>query len=314
MSTQPADPTALPDSIDRPDEPNARNGFFYALGAYGLWGLFPLFLKLVEHVHPAEVVAHRVLWSIPIAGILIILLRRTADLKRAFASPRILAMMALTAALVSVNWGVFVWTIQLNIASQGALGYYINPLLSVMLGAILLGEKLKRLQWAAIGLAALAVLLLAVAGGRFPWIALVLATTFALYGFFRKTVNIGPTQGFFLETIILAPVALGYLLWVGNSQGIGGNGLAFASSTSNTLLLLCCGPATAIPLILYAFAAKNMRLSTLGLMQYIAPTGIFLIAFLVFDEPPEFWTMTAFVLIWSALALYSWSAFSGAGE
>jgi chloramphenicol-sensitive protein RarD len=291
------------------DAAAARRGFFFALSAYIFWGVQPLFMKLVAHIPAAEVVAHRVLWSLPIAGIVLLILGRTADVKAALRSPRTLVMAALTASIITVNWGIYVWAIAVDRAVETALGYYINPLVSVMLGAVLLGEKLKPLQIVAVGLAALAVVLLTVEAGGLPWVSLALALSFAAYGFLRKTLPIGPSQGFFLEVLILALPALAYVLWL---QANGAGHFSAALPGDLTLLLLC-GPVTATPLLLYAFGAKLLRLSTIGIMQYIGPTLILLMAVFVFGEPFGGVRAVAFMLIWAALVLYTWSMFANRG-
>lgn len=296
-------PDALP-------EGGARRGFVYALLAYGLWGLLPLFLKAVSHLPALEVVAHRVLWSVPIAGAVLVASGRTADLKAALRSPRTIALASLTAGLITINWGLYVWAIAVERTVETSLGYYINPLMSVVMGAVLLGERLSRAQVAALGLAAVAVVLLTVEAGILPWVSLVLAGSFAIYGFLRKTLPIGPSQGFFLEVLILSIPALAYVVWL---QAAGVSHFV-PSQPGNVLLLLACGPATAVPLLLYGFGAKLLKLSTIGIMQYIAPTGIFLIAVFVFGEPFGMVRAAAFALIWVALAIYTWSMFSQARD
>jgi chloramphenicol-sensitive protein RarD len=289
-------PDALP-------EGGARRGFVYALLAYGLWGLLPLFLKAVSHLPALEVVAHRILWSVPIAGAVLVASGRTADLKAALRSPRTVALASLTAGLITVNWGLYVWAIAAERTVETSLGYYINPLMSVVMGAVLLGERLSRAQIAALGLAAAAVMLMTVEAGILPWVSLVLAGSFAIYGFLRKTLPIGPSQGFFLEVLILSVPALAYVVWL---QATGASHF-LPSQPRDMLLLLACGPATAVPLLLYGFGAKLLKLSTIGIMQYIAPTGIFLIAVFVFGEPFGMVRLVAFALIWVALAIYTWS-------
>ena len=289
-------PDALP-------EGGARRGFVYALLAYGLWGLLPLFLKAVSHLPALEVVAHRILWSVPIAGAVLVAAGRTADLKAALRSPRTIALASLTAGLITINWGLYVWAIAVERTVETSLGYYINPLMSVVMGAVLLGERLSRAQIAALGLATAAVVLMTVEAGIVPWVSLVLAGSFAIYGFLRKTLPIGPSQGFFLEVLILSVPALAYVVWL---QATGASHF-LPSQPRDMLLLLACGPATAVPLLLYGFGAKLLKLSTIGIMQYIAPTGIFLIAVFVFGEPFGMVRLVAFALIWVALAIYTWS-------
>ncbi|WP_187970342.1 EamA family transporter RarD [Aquibium microcysteis] len=296
-------PDALP-------EGGARRGFVYALLAYGLWGTLPLFLKAVSHLPALEVVAHRVLWSIPIAGAVLVATGRTGDLKAALRSPRTVALASLTAGLISINWGIYVWAIAVERTVETSLGYYINPLMSVVMGMVLLGERLSRSQVAALGLATCAVILMTVEAGVLPWVALVLAGSFTIYGFLRKTLPIGPSQGFFLEILILSVPALAYAIWL----HVSGTSHFVVSQPQNMMLLLACGPATAVPLLLYGFGAKLLKLSTLGIMQYIAPTGIFLIAVFAFGEPFGMARLVAFALIWVALAIYTWSMVSQARD
>jgi len=277
------------------------HGLLMAIAAYGLWGVMPLFMKAVAHISPLEVLAHRALWSVPIAGVVLLVLGRTADIRKAFVTPRMLGMAALTAGLISINWGVYVWAIAAGRTVETALGYYINPLVSIAMGALILREKLNFFQIAAVGLAVIAVAVLTVDAGGVPWVSLVLAFSFACYGFLRKTLPIGPSQGFFLETFILSIPALGYALWL----AAGGQGHFGLSDMNDTLLLLACGPVTAVPLLLYAFGAKLLRITTIGIMQYIAPTMIFLIAVFVFGEPFGGVRALAFILIWTALAVYT---------
>lgn len=296
-------PDALP-------EGGARRGFVYALLAYGLWGLLPLFLKAVSHLPALEVVAHRILWSVPIAGAVLVATGRTGDLKAALRSPRTVALASLTAGLITINWGLYVWAIAVERTVETSLGYYINPLMSVVMGAVLLGERLSRAQVAALALATVAVVLMTVEAGVLPWVSLVLAGSFAIYGFLRKTLPIGPSQGFFLEVLILSVPALAYAIWL---QATGVSHFV-PSQPRDMLLLLACGPATAVPLLLYGFGAKLLKLSTIGIMQYIAPTGIFLIAVFAFGEPFGMVRLAAFALIWVALAIYTWSMFSQARD
>ncbi len=274
-------------------------GFAYAVIAYLMWGFLPLYMKAIIHIPPVEIIAHRILWSVPIAGLILIVLGRTGDVVRALKTPRMVGMAAITAALISVNWGVYVWAIANDRALDAALGYYINPLFSVALGAILLREKLAAAQWVAVGLAGLAVAILTISAGVLPWVALVLMTSFGIYGFLRKTLPIGPNQGFLLEVLLLCPLAVAYLIWLGPT------GHWINGSWQDVALLIGTGAVTAIPLMLYANGAKGLKLSTIGLLQYIAPTMIFLIAVFVFNEPFGPARAIAFPLIWGALILYT---------
>ena len=275
-------------------------GLAYAMGAYVIWGFLPLYMKLVDHIPAVEVVANRVIWAVPLAAALLIYRRRTADLFLALRTPRMLAMACVTAVLVSINWGIYVWSIAADRALDAALGYYINPLFSVALGAMLLGERLSRAQWLAISLAAVAVGVLWYDAGSLPWPAVGLTVSWGFYAFFKKSLPIGPNQGFLLEVLILLPFAIGY---VGYLAAAGQGHLG--ASLSDTSLLLGMGVVTAVPLILYANGAKLLRLSTIGILQYSAPTMIFLLAVLVFDESFDRARMIAFPLIWAALVIYT---------
>lgn len=294
MTTQ-----TVPTNVDS----GARRGFILALGAYLLWGLLPFYMKAVAHLPLAEVVAHRIIWSVPIAAAVLIWLGRTADFKAALRSPRMLAMAALTAALITVNWSIYVWAIAVDRTVETALGYYINPLVNVLVGALLLGERLNRLQIVAVALAAIAVIVLTVEGGKLPWVSLALAFSFAAYGFFRKTLPIGPSQGFLLEVLILSVPSLAYVVWL----ALASEGHFASGNTTDTLLFMGSGIVTAVPLLLFAFGARLLRLSTIGIMQYIAPTIVFLIAVFIFGEPFDTTQAIAFGLIWAALAIYTWS-------
>lgn len=287
-------------TASRPNADTPR-GFAFAVAAYLMWGFLPLYMKALGHIPPSEVVAHRILWSVPVAGAILVWLGRTGDLWRALRSPRMLAMGLVTAALISVNWGVYVWAIGSGHALDAALGYYINPLFSIALGALVLRERLTRGQLAAIALALAAVAILTWDAGRLPVVALSLTVTWGFYALCKRALPIGPNQGFMLEVLILLPPAVAYLVWLWAAGGAHFGGLA-----GDTWLLLGCGIVTAVPLMVYANGAKGLRLSTIGILQYIAPTMIFLTAVFLFGEPFSGVKLVAFCLIWAALAVYSW--------
>jgi chloramphenicol-sensitive protein RarD len=275
-------------------------GFIFALSAYLLWGFLPFYMKMVAHIPVLEVLAHRVIWSVPIAALILVWLRRTDDLAIALRSPRTLMFAGLTATLISVNWGTYVWAIGAGRALETALGYYINPLFSVLLGALFLGERLTRFQIAAVALAAIAVTIITVDAGGLPWVSLVLAVSWGFYALSKRALPIGPAQGFLLEVLILSVPALAFVTYefaTGSSH--------FGLSFSDTALLVGCGVVTAVPLILYANGAKGLRLSTIAIMQYIAPSMIFVIAVFVFREPFTTGRLIGFLFIWAALALYT---------
>ncbi|MGZ2502293.1 chloramphenicol-sensitive protein RarD [Rhizobium beringeri] len=301
-------PMSTDASVPLAKNEDSPRGFAFALTAYLLWGFLPIYMKAVAHISPAEVIAHRIVWSLPLAGIVLIVLGRTQDIRAALSSPRMLAMAALTASLITVNWGTYVWAIGAGHSLDAALGYFINPLFSIFLGAVFLKEKLQPLQIAAIVLAALAVAILALDSGGIPWVALTLAISWGFYALLRKTLPLGPNQGFFLEVLILSGPALLYILYLEFGSG---QGHLYRTGLADTTLLLGCGVITAVPLMIYANGAKLLKLSTIGIMQYIAPTMIFLIAVFVFHEPFGTARMIAFPLIWAGLFLYSWSMLKG---
>ncbi|MDS9947163.1 MAG: EamA family transporter RarD [Planktomarina sp.] len=276
-------------------------GLAFAVSAYLMWGGLPLYMKLLDHVPAAEVVAHRVVWSVPIAMLVLVALGRTSDLLTALASPRTLAMGVLTAALISLNWGIYVWAIGSGHALDAALGYYINPLFSMALGIVFLGERPSRSQIVAIVLAIGAVVIITLAAGTMPWVAIGLFVSWGFYALCKKQLPVGPNQGFLLEVLILLLPALAYIAWLSLQQ----RGHFLTLSWYDSMLLLGCGAVTAIPLMLYANGAKRLRLTTIAVLQYIAPTMIFLCAVLVFDEPLGQARMIAFPMIWAALVIYS---------
>jgi chloramphenicol-sensitive protein RarD len=280
---------------------DTREGFIYALSAYLLWGFLPLYMKAVAHIPAMEVVGHRILWSLPVAGIIIWVTGLAGDLGRVLRNPKMLAQSALCALLITINWGIYVWAIGAGRALETALGYYVNPLFSILLASVLLKEKLSVLQWMAIGLAAAAVALITWGARGLPLVALGLTITWGFYAFLKKTLPVGGTQGFFLEVMMLSPFAVALIVWTEAS----GDGHFIGGTAQDTGLLAISGLVTAIPLILYANGAKLLRLSTIGIMQYIAPTMIFLTAVFIFREPFDTIRAISFAMIWAALALYS---------
>ena len=284
-----------------PYDEDTPRGFAFALVAYLLWGFLPFYMKAVAHIPAIEVVAHRIIWSVPIAAVVLIFLGRTQDIRIALRTPRTLMMALLTASIITVNWGIYVWSIGAGRAVEAALGYYINPLFSIFLASVLLKESLDGLQKTAIALAVVAVGLLAWETGGVPWVSVGLAGSWGFYAFFKKSLPVGPNQGFFLEVLILTIPALGYVFYA----EFNGTGHFGDTGITDMLLLLGCGVVTAVPLMIYANGAKLLRLSTIGIMQYIAPTMIFIIAVFVFKEPFGPYKVVAFILIWISLAIYT---------
>lgn len=289
-------------SIEPEQRPESeRRGFLAALGAYLIWGVLPLFMKAVAHIPVTEILAHRIVWSVPVAAMVLMALGQLKDVVPALTSSKTLAFAALTAALISFNWGLYVWAIVNGRTLDAALGYYINPFIAVLLGSVFLGERLSRTQWTAIALAALGIALITWDAGGLPLVSLALAVSFGFYGFFKRKLPIGPAPGLLLEVLILLPPAIAYIVYV----EAGGRGMMFAS-WRDFLLLVASGVLTAVPLILYAAGAKGLKLATLGIMQYIAPSMVFLIAVFVFGEPFTMMRLVAFGFIWSALLIYMW--------
>jgi chloramphenicol-sensitive protein RarD len=282
---------------------DSKEGFIYAGGAYFIWSILPLYMKLLAHVPAWEIVPHRIVWSLPLAALVIWWRGLGGDIVAAVSTPRMLGLGFVTAALITVNWGVYVWAVTSGRALETALGYYINPLFSVFLASVLVGEKLNRVQIYAIGFAALAVGILTYENGNLPWVSLLLAFTWGLYAYFKKTQSIGPQQGFFLEVSILTLPSIVMMVWFAKQ----GTSHFITTGWQDTALLVGTSLFTAVPLILYAMGAKLLRLTTIAIMQYSAPTMIFLIAVFVFKEPFSLYKLAAFVLIWTALAIYTWS-------
>ena len=301
---------AATDSAAKPaiGDEDSPKGLGLALLVYLLWGALPLYLKMVSHIPPLEVVAHRVLWSLPIAAAALLLRGRVGEVWQLIRQPRKSGMALITAALVTANWLTYVYAIGSGHTVDAALGYYINPLISVVIAAVVLKEKLRPAQMVAIGLAAIAVAILAWDAGGLPWISLTLATTWGFYALFRKTLPLGPNQGFFLEVLILTFPALAYVIYL----EAGGEGhFITRAGLHDPWLLAFSGIATAVPLMIYANAAKLLKLSTIGIMQYIAPSFVFLIAVFIFHEPFGTTKLVAFVFIWTSLIVYSVSMYRG---
>ncbi len=283
---------------------NTRRGIVAGIGAYLIWGLVPIFFKQIAEVPADEIIAHRVVWAMLLMTALIGFGRGFGDALRVARIPRQLARIALAAALVISNWLVFVWGVNNGHILETSLGYFILPLLNVALGVLVLKERLRRLQWLAVLLAATGVAIEAVRAGGLPWIALVLAGTFGIYGLLRKQLPLDAASGLFLETVCMTPLALAWLAWValsGHSHFGAGPGLL----NGRELMLIATGAVTAVPLLLFAVAARRLPLSMMAFLQYIAPSITFLLAILVYHEPLDVTRATAFAAIWLGLAVYT---------
>jgi chloramphenicol-sensitive protein RarD len=282
-----------------PSVPSRPRGLVFALLAYGAWGFFPLYFKALPGIPAWEVLAHRVVWSVVLLSIATPLLGRWPTTLHALGRGK-RHLIAMSALLIAVNWGTYIWAVQAGRVLQASLGYFVNPLVSVLLGVIFLHERLRPLQLWAIGLAGVGVAALVVSRGEFPWLPLVLALSFGLYGLVRKRAGVDPVGGLLAETAILAPLALGLV----SLLALRGQG-ALGRDLPTTLLLMAAGPITAVPLVWFALGVRSLKLSTVGLLQYVTPTLQFLLAVVLFHE--EFTTAhaVAFGFIWSALVLYS---------
>lgn len=285
-----------------------RTGFLYGIAAYAWWGLIPLYFKATANVSPWEVLTHRVIWSLALLAALTALRGRWGLLVGLLRDRRTLATMSATMLLIATNWLVFIWAVANGRVLQASLGYFINPLVNVLLGRLFLGERLRPLQASAVVLAALAVAWLALGHGELPVISLVLALSFSLYGLLRKLARPDGTQGLTIETLLLAPAALAWLAW---REAHGGTAFLHAWP-GTTLLLAAAGIVTALPLVWFAEAARRLRYGTVGFLQYITPTSQFLLAVAVFGEPFTRDHALTFVAIWAALGLYSWDALRNA--
>lgn len=276
-------------------------GVAYAALAYVLWGLFPLYFRALGDMPPLDVLVHRIVWSLLLLVVVLALRRQWQWLRDTVRQPRVIATFALSALLLSGNWLTYIWAVTHGHVIDASLGYFITPLVNVLLGYTVLHERLRALQWTAVAVAAAGVLWLAVLGGSLPWIALVLAATFGGYGLLRKTAPLGALEGLTLETLLLSPFALSLLAW----GMLHGTGRFPAPDATTNVLLLGIGPVTAVPLLLFAAGARRIRMVTLGLLQYVAPSLQFLLGVWVFAEPFSGPRMVGFCLIWLALVIYS---------
>lgn len=278
-----------------------RDGIAAALAAYTLWGLVPIFFRQLAAVPALEIIAHRVVWSLLLVGALLLARQRLGAVWNAARDPRILARAALAAALVMTNWLVFVWAVNAGRILETSLGYFITPLVSIVLAVLVLGERLQPRQWVAVSLACIGVAFEAWRVGGLPWVSLALAATFGSYGLLRKQLPLDAAGGLLLETACAAPFALGYLLWLGNIDNLG----SFGVDLPTTLLLIATGPVTAIPLLLFAIGARRLPLATMGFLQYTAPSLTFLVAIFLYGEAMNLARLLAFAAIWAGLALYT---------
>lgn len=287
MSTEPKDQTLL--------------GAGAALIAFSIWGLFPLYFKTVSHLPSFEVLSHRIVWTVVFVGLLILISGRMKHLRAVYRDKKMLGTLLLSSTLVSTNWLVFIWAVSHDMVLESSLGYFINPMVNVALGMIFLKERLRMWQWIAVVLSVIGVGNLIVGHGQIPWVALTVAITFGFYGLVRKVAVVDAYTGLFVETTLILPPVLAYLVFV----GIEGTGAFNFSDIKMIGLLMMAGLMTAAPLVLFALAAKRLKLSTIGFFQYIAPSGHFLLAVFLYNEPFTDAHKITFGMIWLALAIYT---------
>lgn len=278
-----------------------QTGILSAALAFLIWGLFPLYFHAIDEVPPLQILAHRMLWSL-LFLLIVLAVRRQWGWLQLLRQPRMLGLFAASASLLSINWLIYIWAVNNGHVIEASLGYFINPLVNIMLGYLLLKERLRRMQWLAIMLAAIGVAWLAWQAGTVPWIALALAASFGGYGLMRKTAPLGALEGLSFETLVLFPLAAGYVIWLSVH---GQNAFINTPSNATRALLMAAGPITAIPLLLFASGARRIPLSVLGLIQYMTPTLQFLLGVWMFHEAFSADRLVGFVMIWAALVLFA---------
>jgi chloramphenicol-sensitive protein RarD len=276
-------------------------GLLLGTAAWSIWGLFPLYWPLLEPTAPIEILAHRIAWSLVVSACLVAATGRARALRGIWAEPRIRAAMTVAGVVICFNWGTYIWAVNNNHVVETSLGYYINPLVTVLMGVVFLGERLRNWQWAALGVAFAAVVLLTVDFGRPPWIALILAFSFGTYGLVKKKASVGPVEGLAWEGLVSGPFAIAFIVWLTAT----GESTAWNHGLGHIVLLALSGVVTAVPLLLFAAAANRITLTSLGLLQYITPTLQLAIGVLLFDEPMGTARWIGFSLVWTALAIFT---------
>jgi chloramphenicol-sensitive protein RarD len=282
------------------DQQKLRDGLGAGLAAYLLWGFLPLLFKLVESVGSVGVVAERTFWSLLFVGGILLVTRRMGEVRAALSDFKTVRAMAFSALLLATNWLIYVWAVETDQVLEASFGYFVNPMVNVAIGMVVLGERHNRVQGIAILIALVALVIQAIGLGRIPYIALSLALSFGFYGFVRKTAPVAATAGLFVETLLLAPLAIGFLIWSFVSNGPG-----LHADPMIAFLLVLTGPATAVPLLLFNYAVQRLRLTTIGMLQYIAPSIAFVLAIIVFGEHLNLTRVLSFALIWVSLAVFT---------
>ncbi len=281
---------------------SSTQGMLYALTAFFIWGVAPLYFKFLNFVPPTEIVTHRIIWSCVFLIALVWWTKSGRTILDVMRQPKMLLQLTLTAILIAGNWLLFIWAINHDHMLESSLGYFINPLLNIVLGMLFLGETLRRWQWIAVSMAVIGVILQIIMLGSFPWIALTLASTFAIYGLLRKKMPVDALSGLLVETLVLTPVAAWYLAFVAQSN----TSNLLHNSLSLNLWLFAAGIITTVPLLCFTAGAKRLKLSTIGFFQYLGPSMMFIFAITLYHEPIVWQKWLTFILIWSALVVFSW--------
>ena len=281
-----------------------RRGLAYGVTAYAIWGLFPLYFPLLKPAGAIEILGHRVVWSLVTMVLVLLAVKRTTQLRAILSSPRTLKLLTVAAVVIAMNWGTYIYGVNHHKVVETSLGYFINPLVTVLMGVLILGERLRTWQWVAVGIATLAVVGLTIEYGRPPWIALILAFSFGTYGLAKKQAGVEAVESLTFETLVLAPLAGGYLIWVGAS----GDSHFLGHGAGHTALLALTGVVTAIPLLCFGAAAIRVQLTTLGLLQYLAPVIQFLLGVTFLDESMSTMRWVGFGLVWVALVIFTWES------
>lgn len=278
-----------------------RKGILFAGSAYFLWGLFPIYFKTLHEIPALEILLNRMLWSLLFLLGVLTWRKQWAWIATTIQQPKLIASFAISALMLSGNWFIYIWAVNHDHVIDASLGYFMTPLVNILIGSVWLRERLRPIQWLSVALAATGVVWMTVQAGRLPWIGLLLAITFGMYGLLRKTSSLGALEGLSLETALLFPFAVAWLTWMSWH----GQNSFIASSNNVKLLLLISGPITAIPLLLFAAGARRIPMTTLGLLQYISPLGQLLLGVWLYHEPFDSGRLTGFIAIWSALIVYS---------
>ncbi|WP_420549674.1 EamA family transporter RarD [Curvivirga sp.] len=279
-----------------------RAGVIFALIAFGIWILFPFYWNELRDVDPMEILCHRILWSIPVLYIIMILNKSTGEIARVFRSPKMLLLLSLSTVVITINWGLYIWSVANDLILQASLGYFMNPLANVLAGLVVFREQLRKWQWVSVGLAVAGVVISVLYAGVFPWIGVVLAVSFGVYGAVRKLVDVDAVPGLCVETILLFPFATGYLIWLYMQGTLGFLHLDLKADA----LMLGAGFVTAMPLVAYVAASKRLPISTVGMLFYLVPSGLFVLATQYYGEEIHTGDIITFAFIWASLVIFTW--------